>query len=219
MNALRTAQGSWLQTLHDLESLHLLSTAGHLAFDLSGLSAGVRDVRLTATELQGSVCAEHQLQTLQLKSGRALDITVVPSRAVDGAHHIGGEPQVLPAVSLRNMAQLDGSLTARSFRPCFFQSPCMSQDRLEIVTTASQLVFTADVPPFPWPATGYDPDLEAVEALAALLRCLRASSIAFTAPAVSFKARIIESCLLQSMETSQELSAVAVQQRNPVKRT
>jgi len=58
------------------------------------------------------------------------------------------------------------------------------------VTTASQLAFTADVPAIPWPATGYDPDLEAVEALAAILRCLRASSIVFTAPAVSYKACI-----------------------------
>ena len=65
----------------------------------------------------------------------------------------------------------------------------MSQERLEIVTTASQLAFTADVPAMPWPAAGYDPDLEAVEALAAMLRCLRASSIVFTAPAVSYKAR------------------------------
>ncbi len=54
-------QGSWLQDLGSLESVQLLSTAGHLAFDLSGLLAGVRDVRLTATELQGSVCAGPQL--------------------------------------------------------------------------------------------------------------------------------------------------------------
>ena len=62
------------------------------------------------------------------------------------------------------------------------------QQRLEIVTTASQFAFTADVHAIPWPATGYNPALEAVEALAAMLRCCRANSITFMAPAVSYKA-------------------------------
>jgi hypothetical protein len=62
------------------------------------------------------------------------------------------------------------------------------QERLEILTTASQFAFTADVPPFPSPAAGYDPDLEAVQALAAMLRNLRARSLTFEAPAMSYKA-------------------------------
>ena len=94
-SSLRNAQGSWLQDLRSLESVNLLSTAGHLAFDLSGLPGTVRDVRLTATELQGSVRADHRLQTLQLKSGRALDITVIPPRDGAGAHDGGGASEVL----------------------------------------------------------------------------------------------------------------------------
>ncbi len=70
-------------------------------------------MRLTATELQGSVCADHQLQTLQLKSGRALDITVVPPRDGVGAHDGTGERQVPPAVPVPDekdfMSTSDGS--------------------------------------------------------------------------------------------------------------
>ena len=73
---------------------------------------------------------------------------------------------------------------------CHLTCMCLvpSQERLEILSTASQFAFTADVPAFPSPATGYDPDLEAVQALAVMLRSLRARSITFEAPAMSYKA-------------------------------
>ena len=63
-----------------------------------------------------------------------------------------------------------------------------TQDRLEIVTTASHFNFTAKTPALPWSETGYDPDLEAVQALRAMLQSLRARSIAFDAPTMSYKA-------------------------------
>ena len=87
-----------------------------------------------------------------------------------------------------------------SFLSCSHGCLTPSQERLKIITTAAQFAFTADVPTFPWPATGYDPDLEAVEALAAMLRCCRARSITFTAPAVSYKAsaRCILVCSIDS---------------------
>ena len=80
--------------------MSLLTTAGYLGFDLSGLPGGVRDVRLTATELEGSVRADQRLQTLHLNSERALEMTIEPATEGDhdGTEHVGATAEVLSAV-------------------------------------------------------------------------------------------------------------------------
>lgn len=96
---LHFAQGTWLQGLRCLEFVSLLTTAGYLGFDLSGLPASVHDVRLTATELQGSINADHQLQTLRLSSGRALEIEVEPPTGGADVNETIAPSQVLSAAS------------------------------------------------------------------------------------------------------------------------
>ena len=99
--SLNHAQGTALQGLPCLESVSLLTTAGYLGFELRGLPDGVRDMRLTSTELQGSINADHKLQTLRLDSGRALEITIEPARDDAVASSSSAALQVPSTLSVR----------------------------------------------------------------------------------------------------------------------
>ena len=96
-SSLHHAQGVWLQGLQCLESVRLLTGAGYLAFNLSGLPAGVHSVHLAAPELHGSIPADHQLHMLQLDSDRALEIYVEPPEVRAAAKRSSADTQVLSA--------------------------------------------------------------------------------------------------------------------------
>jgi hypothetical protein len=85
-------QGAWLHKLERLESVDLLTTSGFLAFDLRGLPATVREVRLHAAELEGTLSGEHRLRTLECRSGRALELVIEASS--EGAGGGAGSDQV-----------------------------------------------------------------------------------------------------------------------------